>query len=100
MMSLFPAGRLADATAILVIFSPLIVLSLRAAVDPAPAIALLNRVVSELDQFNPPWMQRGRSGQQVVPDTPGNRAFMRLLSASVTAAAFYKLAEQLSLMVR
>lgn len=99
MTPLFPADHLVDAAALFVIFMPLIVLSLRAAVDPAPAIALLNRVSAGLDEMNPPWMQRRRSGE-AVPDTPATRAMVRLLCASLTAAAFYQLAEQLSRMVR
>jgi hypothetical protein len=82
----------------MMIFTPLIVLSVRAAVDPAPAIALINRISSELESFNPPWMQRSRRVDP-LPDTAASRAMVRLLFATLTAAAFYQLATQLTRMV-
>ena len=99
MLPSLPTDRLADMAALLLIFTPLIVVSLRAAVDPAPAIALVNRLSSALREMNPPWMQRSRSIDS-LQDTAATRAMVRLLCTTLTAAAFYRLAEQLSYMVR
>jgi hypothetical protein len=99
MLQYISTDRLADVAALLAIFTPLIVLSVRGAVDPAPAIALINRISSQLEDFNPPWMQRSRRSDP-LQDTAATRAMIRLLCTTLTAAAFYRLAEQLTRMVR